>query len=141
MTIRYPSGWVLADEDERSQLGIVWQVDGPEGPTPFAVIQVGYETTDPEFLSKDPAELLEFMLQQANAVPGYSIQTLESGGITWHSVRFTYTVPDADERGRSLTAVTRRPESYVIFAGMVAEEAWADYESIFEAMVMAITFD
>jgi hypothetical protein len=29
----------------------------------------------------------------------------------------------------------------VIFAVMVAEENWAEYESTFEAMVTAITFD
>jgi hypothetical protein len=105
------------------------------------MIQVDYDNTNPEFLSKDPAELLEFMLQQANAEPGYSIELLTSGAITWHTVRFTYTVAEAEERGRSLTAVTRRPEYYVIFAAMVAEENWVYYESTFEDMVVAITFD
>ncbi|MGD2253277.1 MAG: FHA domain-containing protein [Anaerolineales bacterium] len=141
MTIRYPSGWDLVDEDDLGQLGIALQVDGPGGPTPVVMIQVDYDNTNPEFLSRDPAELLEFMLQEANAEPGYSIQTLTCGAITWHTVRFTYAVPESGERGRSLTAVTRRPECYVIFAAMVAEENWAQYESTFEAMVTAITFD
>jgi hypothetical protein len=141
MTIHYFTGWDLVDEDDLGQLGIALQVDGPGGLTPVVMIQVDYDNTNPEFLSKDPAELLEFMLQQANAEPGYSIELLTSGAITWHTVRFTYTVAEAEERGRSLTAVTRRPEYYVIFAAMVAEENWVYYESTFEDMVVAITFD